>query len=180
MSAQTGMFDDLLGGENSPSEALPAVSAILPYEMDERGMAALLSLSVSMVRTKAREGVFIRSSRGRYDVEESVRNYVVRLREVASRNGSRPAGGSDELTAEKLRLMKAQAEKAELHNRLAAGEMVAVADVRAEWMTVATDLRSQILAIPPRVAARVGLDRNAAVILEEEIRIALEGIHDEC
>lgn len=174
------MFADLLGNpENSPPEALPADPAALPYEMTERDIAALCGLSLSMVRTKAAEGVFIRTRKGRYDVQKSVQNYVGRLREVASRVGKTTSGGSSDLNAEKLRLLKAQAQKAELHNRLAAGEMVAVADVRAEWVTVATDLRSQILAIPPRVAARVGLDRNAAVILEEEIRIALEGIHDE-
>ncbi|WP_158644531.1 hypothetical protein [Paracoccus jeotgali] len=173
------MFDDLLGGETSPSEAPSADSAPSVYELDERGMSELLGLSLSMVRTKAREGVFVRSNRGRYDVHESVRRYVSRLREAASRNGSPASAASDELKAEKLRLTRAQATAQEQKNRLAAGEMVAVSEVRAEWVTVATDLRSQILAIPPRVAARAGLNLDAAVILEEEMRLALEGLHDE-
>lgn len=179
MTLHSGMFEDLLGSEISPVETPSASQAAVLYELDERGMADLLSLSLSQVRTKAREGVFVRSRPGRYDVQESIRNYVVKLRDAASRTGGRAADNSDEMKAEKLRLTRAQAEKAELHNRLAAGEMVAVSDVRAEWVTVATDLRSQILAIPPRVSARVGLSRDAAVILEEEIRIALAGIHDE-
>lgn len=73
-------FDDLLG-TSEPEHA----SAPLPMELDERGMAALLRLSLSMVRTKAREGVFVRSGRGRYDVSESVGRYVEHLRAIASR-----------------------------------------------------------------------------------------------
>lgn len=174
-------FDDLLGTpapQSSTAQPLPAPSPDLPLEMDERALAGLLRLSLSQVRTKAREGVFVRSSRGRYDVALSVGNYVERLREQAARAG-RPAAGGDDLKAEKLRLTKAQADAQELKNQQAAGDLIPIADVRREWIVTAADLRSQILAIPARVAARMGLNREAAVTLEDEMRLALEELKDE-
>lgn len=172
-------FEHLLGGSDySPSGPLSGIPAVLPYEMDEKAMAELCRLSLSMVRTKAREGVFIRSRRGRYDVAESVGRYVEALRESAQRSGGRSSGNA-ELAAEKLRLTRAQADAQELKNRHAAGVLVAIADVRNEWVTAATDLRAQILAIPARVSGRMGLGREASVMLEEELRAALEDLQDE-
>lgn len=174
-------IDELLGTaapQASAAEAPSVLSEPLPLEMDERALSGLLRLSLSQVRTKAREGVFVRSRPGRYDVAESVGRYVERLREHAARAG-RPSAGGDDLKAEKLRLTKAQADAQELKNRQAAGDLVAIADVRREWIVTAADLRSQILAIPARVAARMGLSREAAVTLEDEVRLALEELTDE-
>lgn len=178
----TNMFDDLLGSDlpERPVGALPGDSVSLPYEIHERALAGLLRCSTASIRSKVADQIFIRTKPGHYDLSESVGRYVVQLREQAARAG-RPSASSDsvELKAERLRLTRAQADAQEQKNRLAAGEMVAIADVRAEWVTVAIDLRSQILAIAPRIAARAGLTRDAAVLLEEEIRAALEGLDDE-
>lgn len=176
-------FDDILGGspKNASHSAEKSLPLSAPIELDEQGMAALLRLSLSQVRTKARERVFVRSRRGRYDVALSVGNYVERLREVASRVGQTKADGdpADPLKAEKLRLTRAQADAVEQKNGIAAGELVPVAEVRREWVGVATDIRAQILAIPPRIAARAGLSRESAVALEQELRLALEELSHE-
>lgn len=42
-----------------------------------------------------------------------------------------------------------------------------------------TDLRAALLAVPSRVAGRVGLDRRAAATLDSELRAAMEGIADD-
>jgi len=47
----------------------------------------ILDLSEMRVSVLAREGVIVRCSRGRYDLEASVRNYVRRLRLAASNFG---------------------------------------------------------------------------------------------
>lgn len=152
--------DDLLGGGDSrATEAPSAVPAPLPYELNESALAGLLRLSLGVVRSKARDGVFIRTRPAHFDVTQSVGNYVEALRKSAT---GRPSATGD-LAAEKLRLTKAQADAQELKNRISSGELVAIADVRNEWVTVATDLRAQILAIPNRVSARVGLGREAVI-----------------
>lgn len=157
-----------------PQEAIPAIA-------DESQMARLLGVTANRVRTLQRDGLLAKAGPGRWDVRASLGLYLERLRTIAARAGAPAAGGgdSDQLRAEKLRLTRAQADGQELKNRTAAGELVPIADVRIEWVTAATDLRAQILAIPARVAARAGLSRDAAATLEQEIRLALEELRDE-
>ncbi|AMY70919.1 hypothetical protein AKL17_3696 [Frigidibacter mobilis] len=179
MTSHSEMFADLLGGENSPPEAPPAVSATLPYEMDERGLAALLSLSLSQVRTKAREGVFVRSSRGRYDVEESVRRYVVRLRESASRAGRPGDEPTDPHKRERTRLAREQADATALKNAQLRGELVPVAETLRAWQIVLRDVRAGMLAVPSRYAAsQPHLTAHDIETLTAEIKHALEGLAD--
>lgn len=179
MTSHLSIFDDLLGGEISPVEALPALPATLPYEMDERGLAGLLSLSLSQVRTKAREGVFVRSNRGRYDVQESVRNYVVRLRESASRAGRPATGSNDELKKERTRLASEQADATALKNAQLRAELVPVADTLRAWQVVLRDVRAGMLAVPSRYAAsQPHLTAHDIEALTAEIKHALEGLAD--
>ncbi|SEN57909.1 Phage DNA packaging protein, Nu1 subunit of terminase [Gemmobacter aquatilis] len=167
-------FDDLLGTtahENTP--------APLPIEMDERGMAALMRLSLSQVRTKAREGLFVRSGRGRYDVAESLGRYIEHLRSVASRSGGRPSavGDADDLRAEKLRLTRAQADKEETRVARERGELVPADAVTREWASLLRDLRNALLAVPSRCGATLGhLTATDIATIDHEIRTALEGV----
>lgn len=165
-------FDELLGGSGQISPAP------LPFEMDERQMAALMRLSLSQVRTKAREGVFTRCGRGRYDVAESVGRYIEHLRSVASRVGATPPGGSpDELKAEKLRLTRAQADKEETRVARERGELVPADAVSREWAGILRDLRNALLAVPSRCGAGLPhLTSTDIATLDREIRTALEGV----
>lgn len=169
-------FDDLLGySEDSAPQAKVAPEPI-PGECTEGELSALLGISTGRIRDFARDGMAVKSRRGRYDTRATLSRYLDRLRESAGRAG-RPA--SDEYKAEKTRQARETADKLALQNALLRKELVAVADVRREWVTVATDLRSTILAIPGRVSARMGLSREAAVMFEEEMRMALEELPNE-
>lgn len=163
-------FDDILGGGRKIAET--------PFELDERGMAALMRLSLSQVRTKAREGLFVRSGRGRYDVAESVGRYVEHLRSIASRVGNTPPGGTpDDLKAEKLRLTRAQADKEESRAARERGELVPADAVAREWAAILRDLRNAFLAVPSRCGAGLPhLTSTDIATMDREIRLALEGV----
>jgi len=136
-------------------------------------LAMLLGVNPRTVRELAERGVIHRCAPGRFPVFESVQNYIAGLREkAAGRAGST-------LTDERIRVAKEQADKLELQNAALRGELVSVSDVRREWLTLATDLRSALLAISSRVAARMGLERESAAILESEIRLALGELPNE-
>lgn len=180
-SSDTTHFDDILGGspKNAAHSAEMSLPLSAPIELDEQGMAALLRLSLSQVRTKARERVFVRSRRGRYDVALSVGNYVERLREVASRVGQTKADGdpADPLKAEKLRLTRAQADKEEVRVARERGELVEARTVELEWSNVLRDLRNALLAVPSRCGATLPhLTTTDIATMEREIRNALEGV----
>lgn len=167
-------WDELLDG---PRPEEPSNPLGLPA-LDERALAELTGLSLSQVRTKAREGVFVRSARGRYDAAASVRAYIGKLRESAARAG-RPSAGGDELKVEKLRLTRAQAEREETRVARERGELVSAEAVAREWSSILADVRAALLAVPSRFAAsQPHLSAHDIATLGEEIRRALEGLAD--
>jgi phage terminase Nu1 subunit (DNA packaging protein) len=73
----------------------------------------------------------------------------------------------------------ASAEKLEIQNARARGDLLDAGDVARAWVEIVTDLRSALLAVPSRVAGRCGLDRRATAALDAELRAAMEMLsHD--
>ncbi|MFP7671743.1 hypothetical protein ACG74X_00145 [Marivita sp. S0852] len=176
LTYQDDDFEDLLGDEETddpPSEAIPGLAT-------ESEMAQLLGITANRVRTLARDGMLHRPVRGRYDVRASLKTYIGDLRDKASRLGY--AGGkqssNSQLSAEKLRLTKAQVDEREIKNAAARGELIPAQKVRTAWTSYTIALRQAVLAAAPRVATQAGLDRAAAATLDAELRLALEQIAD--
>ena len=81
------------------------------------------------------------------------------------------------LTAEKTRLMKEQADAAELRNRKLRGELVEAGEVEKEWAGILRKVRAGILAVPSRVRQLLPhLSAHDAGVIEAELRSALEGL----
>lgn len=151
----------------------------IPATMTEAQLAAFLGIATSQVRTKTNEGVLIRISGGKkgapagWDVRASLHGYLSRLREGAVKGEPQ----SDELKAEKLRLAREQADKLEIANAAARGDMVRAADVEREWSNVLRDVRSTMLAVPSRVGSKLAhLSAHDVAEIDSEIKAALEGL----
>ena len=52
--------------------------------LSEAEFAAFLGIATSQVRTKTRDGVFVKAGRGRWNVRESLRSYLSHLRNGAN------------------------------------------------------------------------------------------------
>ena len=144
-------------------------------------MATLVGLTANRVRTLARDGMIVRSGRGRYDVRASLLTYIGDLRDKASRMG--PGGkatpATAELNAEKLRLAKQQADKIELQNAAARGELVKATDAERAWAAVLREVRAAMLAVPSRCGATLPhLTAHDIAEIDRETREALEGLAD--
>jgi phage terminase Nu1 subunit (DNA packaging protein) len=133
-------------------------------------LARFLGITDSHVATLGRNEVLPRTGEGRsirYPLKKSVRAYCDFLRQKAT----------GRLTADmekaKLAVWEANAEKVRLQNEKAAGRLLDAQEVRAQWLSLAADLRSRLLAVPGRVAARMSLDRPTAAALDREIRAAM-------
>ena len=162
---------DLLGDPEPAQLGIPAT-------MTESELAVLLGIGASRVRTLARDTIFVRASRGRFDVRASLSRYLDHLRTVAARIG-RPSDDNDDLKAEKLRLVRAQATTAEQKARLAAGEMVAAADVQRDWSNILRDVRNAMLAVPSRCGAALPhFTGHDLTTITTEISTALESLSD--
>ena len=158
---------DLLDDGSQPIPGFPA-------EVDAATFGALLGLSRNRVNALAKSGELPRED-GKFPIPAAVHAYV----EYAKANPVGRRVADPDLADEKKRLAKEQADKIALANAITREELVPVEDVRREWRGLALDLRARLLAIGPRVAAALGLDRAAAANLDSEIRAALEDIADD-
>ena len=133
-----------------------------------------LGLSPNRVHALGRDGVLPRGEGKRYPLQASVAAYCAHCRSLAKGKAT-----DAELAAEKIRLAREQADKIALQNAAARGELLDSQTVAAEWRGIITDLRAAVLAVPSRVAGRMGLDRATTAALDAEIRDAMEVIADD-
>jgi phage terminase Nu1 subunit (DNA packaging protein) len=96
--------------------------------------------------------------------------------EIAAFRAGEPLPGEESpasLTQERTLLVRAQREKAELDLAERRGELQSRAEPAADLVTLSKAIRNRLLAVPDRVASRIGLQRHAVEALAEEIRDAL-------
>jgi len=99
-----------------------------------------------------------------YDIREVVR---LRLKEAANRSGNAP-----DIQRDKSRLVKIQADKADLEYKKMKGELIHADTVTEHWETLFLAFRSKILAIPTR-AATVALNATSIPDVEEKLEAFL-------
>lgn len=164
-------LNDLIGDELELASTIPAV-------MTEGELAQFWGVSPTLIRQPSREGIVVRCGKGRFDVVASTRLYLERLR---TRAVGRPAGeNGDELKAERLRLVRAQAEKEELRVASTRGELLPAVDVARQWASTLRDVRSNLLAVASRCGASMPhLTASDVASIERELRAALEGLADD-
>jgi len=140
-----------------------------------KDLADILVLSERTIQKSAKEGIIVRASAvGKYVLEESIKNYVVHLRETAS--------GRANLPDESARLKSAQAEYYDLKNAKTRGELVSAADVTAAMRSDYRTTAQKILQIPSKVAPRVAVMKTAAEVedlLHREFGKALTALSQE-
>lgn len=141
-------------------------------------LAEWIGLSSGRINQLARDGVLPREAlplRGwGFPLKAAVRAYSEHTRSAAARRSADP-----ELAAEKLRLTKANADRAEQAAARDRGDLLDATEVAKVWTATLTDLRAALLAVPDRVSARLGLNRATATALDGELRSALEMIADD-
>lgn len=147
----------------------------LPKTIGAEALADLLGITANRVNALARDGVIPKAGRGKFPLPEAVQSYVAWAR--INPSGRPPASGA--LNDEKTRLTAAQADRAELQAARDRGELIPLEEVRREWAAIAVDLRARLLAVGPRVASTLALDRPSSARLDEELRAALEDIADD-
>ncbi|WP_273281122.1 hypothetical protein [Pseudooceanicola atlanticus] len=137
-------------------------------------LGVYLGLSAARVNAHARDGKIPRRDDGSFDLKPAVRAYVDSIRSRGSTLAANP-----ELNEQKVRLARASAEKIELQNRKAAGDLLAAGDVEREWASVLRDVRAALLALPSRAASRLGhLTAHDVETLDREVRAVLEELSD--
>jgi hypothetical protein len=131
-------------------------------------IAAAAGVTSQYIGRLERAGVIEKSGYGRYAASELSKILAFRAGEPIP--GEKPTTA---LTEERVLLVRAQREKAELDLAERRGEFQSRAENEEKAGTLATDARKRLLAVPKRVAGRFGLPREVIEGIAEEIRDAL-------
>ena len=133
-------------------------------------IAEWLGITDRRVQQLAVDGVIPRAARGRYDLRACVCSYTEHLRSVAA--GHTSADGALDLTEERARLAREQADGQALKNAQLRGELIPRDELQPALEQVLAIFRSRMRALPIRVAQAVPrLGRDAIQSLQE--------LHDE-
>lgn len=140
---------------------------ILTKEVSDADLAALAGVTTRRIRQLAEAGKLQRIGRNRYNLADA---FQALLEEMS--------GGdkASELTAERVRKLRAEATMAELELAKQRGEVAPLAECQKEWESFCTILRTNMLNIPTRaVTSLLGEtdERRWKAVLREEITIAL-------
>lgn len=133
-------------------------------------LAELLGLSPRRVQQLVADGVIPKAAHGSYDLGRSIRAYLKHLK------GDGLASVPKDYTAERTRLVKAQADKAEMEVALQRGDLWNKDDVAAIWSDEILRCRSRLLVIPSKVApvlAAISIPAEVQDVLKCEIYQAL-------
>lgn len=141
--------------------------------LNKRKLADMFGVAEETITQWMKAGMPVKvarkGSRGNeYESADCIRWYV-----------SRESGGDGalDLTQERARLAKAQADKTELEAAELRGDMARYEDISSHWTRQTTACRLRMLVIPSKVAPRVrsaSTDMDAASIIQSEICEALE------
>lgn len=131
-------------------------------------LARLFNLTERRVQQLARDGIIPKAKRGEYDLVACVRGYITYLQQAAT-------GRTSDVAADRNRLVKAQADKAELECRMMLREVIPVVEVEDSWARILKSFQSRILSLPMRLVqiAKATADQIAA---EAAVRALLQDV----
>lgn len=138
--------------------------------------AAHLVMSERRFRELIDDGLFTRADKGAYDLDDVRRAYIEHLRSVASGRGGGEAQANK--ADEEARRMRALAEIAELKSAEMSNSLIPADQVAASIHEAVTVMKTSLLAIPAKAAARVGAKdvRRAEQVIKDEVAEALEAL----
>ena len=152
-------------------------------EVTEIELADYLGLSDRRIRQLFKQGVVIKSKRGKYDLKASIKSYLNFLRskdEEAKKNESleklKISKEAETLMHERLKKRKTELQVLQLEKKMHTSE-----DVEFFWNAMVMTAKSKITAIPVKCAPLLlGIEdrREAQAILKREIDAVLNELAD--
>jgi phage terminase Nu1 subunit (DNA packaging protein) len=137
-----------------------------------RDLALKLGVTTRTITDLADRGIVVRIAKGKYDLWASITNYIANLRETAAGRGGE--NGVLDLTAERARLAKEQADGHQLKNEITRGQMVLADDVARVWGDEQRAIRAAMLSVPSRIQQdNAGFSRSDIAAIDRAIRDVL-------
>ena len=125
-------------------------------DYSQADMAEIIGVSYQALQGYRKDGCPCRQGDGRQMIFNSA-DTIEWLRDRARKSAEAP-----EAAEERARLLRAQAEKAEIEVAQLRGEIVNVEDVKAEWAQMVSNWRGKIIELIPKAVDMCGLKRTEA------------------
>ncbi|MFA9464057.1 MAG: hypothetical protein ACERKN_07160 [Velocimicrobium sp.] len=142
-------------------------------------LSKMLRVSERMVRYLAQDGIMVKTSSGRYKLEESISNYVANLRVNNDLKKDKTQLEDDlDLNTEKALHERVKRHITDLKYGLMKGNVHKSEDVEAVMIDMLTNFKTKMTALPSKLTPMI-LDKDKAqiqMILSEEIYEALREI----
>lgn len=158
---------------------------MIPSKLTSRVIGEHCGIPERTIRDWQAKGIIPKTEDLSVMVQAVVAYYKEQVNEARSR---RCDEDDDELYLEKVRLTRAQADKATLEVQVREGELVSARETVLAWSTYILSCRSRLLSLPTKLASELaGIDRPTLIqrILQEAVDEALielggEDFVDEC
>lgn len=139
-------------------------------------LSEIIGVGDRRIRQLADEGVLIRASKGRYNLKESMKNYILNLRIAVDQ-------GEDYDKDQSLDEIKAQHEKVKMHMsqlKLSSmqGEVHKSSDVERVMKDMLSSFRTRLLNLPAKLAPLLVMRENADWIRESLTKEILEILNE--
>lgn len=142
-------------------------------EISIGNLADLCRISLRTAQQMAADGTFIRLSRGAYDRDASVGNYIDKLRDAAAGRGA--GTGEHDLVRERAALAREQREAQAMKNAAARRELISADEAEREWASYLVALRARMLAVPTEVLQVLShLTKHEIAVLDRTLRDAMD------
>jgi len=140
-------------------------------------IAKLFMVSERRVQQLVKMGIVPKNDHGRYELVPAVQGYVRYLQERAQ---GRP-GAPEDYHQEKSRLVKLQADKAQLEVDEICGKLVRADELKREWEEMLGDIKGRLLGIPSKAAPIVSPQTQPGevlAVLEDLVNEALQELYE--
>jgi terminase small subunit / prophage DNA-packing protein len=126
----------------------------LPEAVTAAMLADLIGVSPRSCTDLSKRGIIVRApGRTGFALRASLRGYAEHMRKLATGRGGESAIAS--ATAERSRLIKAQADAQEAKNKLALGSVLDAGEVEKAWSDIVRQSCAAVLAVPARCQQRL-------------------------
>lgn len=133
-------------------------------------LSKLFSLTERRIRDLAQEGILVRGgAKGRYDLEKSVKNYIVHLKINKNIEGMKDNSKLD-YEEEKAIHEKIKREKSEIELKVMRGEVHMSEDIELVMTNMLANFRSKVLAMPSKLAQSV-VSQNDVKFIRDRIKV---------
>ncbi len=135
-------------------------------------IAKLFGVSERRVQQYAQDGIIPKPVKGQYELVACVRGLINYLQQRAFGQGVAP----QDTHLERARLLKAQADMAEIELAERTGKLVTVERVETDWSEMVTACRAKMLSIPTKTAYQIAHLENPKEIEKFLKRIIYEAL----